>query len=57
MFELEKIELQPNDLLVYKNFINELGGAANARIALLDIINRYFNSEYVDWELLERGIE
>lgn len=56
--ELEKIELKEDDLLFYKKFIEELGGREKARLALLDIIERYFNLEYIDIKQLnERGLD
>jgi hypothetical protein len=50
--QLESIDLKKKDLLFSKNFINELGGKRKAKEALLNIIDRYFNSEYIDWELI-----
>lgn len=49
--ELEAIELKKEDLLFTKHFIKSLGGKRNARAHLLDIIDRYFNPEYLDPEL------
>jgi len=50
--KLESIELKEEDLLFTENFIKCLGGKAKARIALLDIIDRYFNNEYIDHNLI-----
>jgi len=49
--ELEKIELKDDDLLFTKNFIKRIGGKELARLHLLNIIDRYFNSEYLDTEI------
>ena len=50
--QLEPIILKGSDLLFYKSFIDKLGGQKRARLALLDIIGRYFHPEYIDWETL-----
>jgi len=50
--KLERIELKEEDLLFTETFIKRLGGKAMARIALLDIIDRYFNNEYIDHNLI-----
>ena len=54
MIELEKIELKDEDLLFQKSFIEKLGGQETAREALLDIIDRYFTSNYIDVDFLFR---
>ena len=51
--ELANIPLKEEDLLWPKSFINNMGGKKNARILLLDIIDRYFNSKFFDLGLLE----
>jgi len=49
--KLVSIKLKEEDLLYPENFIKRLGGVRKARVYLLDIIDRYFNSEYIDREL------
>jgi hypothetical protein len=51
--ELVHIPLKEDDLLFYKSFIKDLGGVKNARILLLDIIDRFFRSLYFDPDLLD----
>jgi hypothetical protein len=45
--ELENIDLKEENLLFPKRFIKSLGGKEEAKYVLLDIIDRYFNSEYI----------
>ena len=47
------VPLKKDDLLFRKSFIDRLGGKKNARILLLDIIDRYFRSKFFDPGLLE----
>ena len=51
--ELANIALKEEDLLWPKSFIDRMGGENNARILLLDIIDRYFKSKFFDPGLLE----
>jgi len=51
--QLESIDLDVEELLFPAHFINSLGGKENAKAALLNIIDRYFTSEYIDFEGLE----
>ena len=51
--ELVNIPLKEEDLLWPKSFIDRMGGENNARILLLDIIDRYFKSKFFDPGLLE----
>ena len=51
--ELVSIELKPEDLLFTKSFIKRLGGLHKARGHLLDIIDRYFNTEHIDPKLFD----
>ena len=46
------IELPVEALMYTKEFIDSLGGKEKARDALIDIINRYFTPEYIDFEAL-----
>lgn len=48
--ELVALELREDDLLFHKSFIDRLGGPEKAREYLLDIIDRYFTSEYIRFE-------
>ncbi len=49
--QLEGIKLSEEDLLFTKDFIKRLGGKRKAKAHLLDIIDRYFNSEYLNEDL------
>ncbi len=51
--ELVHIPLKEKDLVFYKSFVKSVGGVRNAKVLLLDIINRYFGWEYFDPDLLE----
>lgn len=51
--KLVKIDLPDEALLFTENFVESLGGQEQAQTYLLDIIDRYFNSEYIDFELNE----
>lgn len=51
--ELVSINLKSNDLLFTKHFIDSLGGKHKAKSALLDIIDRYFNTEHIDYEIFK----
>jgi hypothetical protein len=51
--ELVHIPLKEDDLFFYKSFVKDLGGVKNARILLLDIIDRFFRSQYFDPDLLD----
>lgn len=42
------IPLQEDDLLYPASWIAKIGGPENARVLLLDILDRYFNDEYID---------
>lgn len=53
--KLVSIDLKKEDLLFSSSFVKRLGGKKKAKDALLNIIDRYFNSEYIDWELLNNN--
>ena len=46
--QLESIDLKKEDLLFPKSFIKRLGGKDKARLALLDIIDMYFKTDYIN---------
>ena len=49
--KLVSIDLEREDLLFTESFIKKLGGRIKAKAHLLDIIDRYFTTEYIDPEL------
>lgn len=53
---LVAINFKRNELKFYKSFIDSLGGVKKAKQHLINIIDRYFNAEYID-PVLEEELE
>jgi hypothetical protein len=49
--KLVSLDLKEEDLLFSANFIKKLGGKEKAKQHLLYIIDKYFNSDYINKDL------